>query len=77
MGNKEFSFPSIKSPIKDEACLFYVAVTRAKRNLYLSSVEQESQFITCAFSDIMNNSRQEIEDWEDDFEAKLEYCFEE
>ena len=76
-GNKEFSFPSIKSNIRSEGCLFFVGVTRAKRNLYLSSVEQESQFITCAFSDVMNNSRQEIEDWEDDFEAKLEYCFEE
>ena len=76
-GNKEFSFPSIKSNIRSEGCLFFVGVTRAKRNLYLSSVEQESQFITCAFSDIINNSRQEIEDWEDDFEPKLEYCFEE
>lgn len=66
VGNCEGKFPSIKSNIRSEGCLFFVACTRAKQGLYLSSVERESQFVTCAFSDVMNNSFQKIEEWEFD-----------
>lgn len=44
VGIEDGKFPSDKSDIKEEARLMYVAVTRPKNNLYLSSIG-ESQFI--------------------------------
>ena len=37
IGNDEEKFPNEKAERMDEARLFYVAVTRAKENLYLST----------------------------------------
>ena len=59
-------FPNQKAPKKDEACLFYVAVTRARENLYLSSVEIESEFVECAYGDV--GSGNEIEEWNEPVE---------
>lgn len=59
-------FPNQKAPKKDEACLFYVAVTRARENLYLSSVEIESEFVECAYGDV--GSGHEIEEWNEPVE---------
>ena len=39
------NFPHKDSKIEDEACLFFVAVTRSIKNLYLSEVENHSIFI--------------------------------
>ena len=38
-------FPHAKSPIKDEARLFYVGVTRPKESLYLSQIGENNRFI--------------------------------
>lgn len=38
-------FPHIKSPIEDEARLFYVGITRAKENLYITQIGNDNKFI--------------------------------
>ncbi|MNG34947.1 ATP-dependent DNA helicase UvrD1 [compost metagenome] len=38
-------FPHDKSDLLEESCLFYVAVTRAKQNLYISEIGKDNQFI--------------------------------
>lgn len=38
-------FPDCDCPIKDEACIFYVAITRAIDYLYVSYVDYETDFI--------------------------------
>ena len=38
-------FPHKRSVLIDEARLFYVAITRAKENLYLSQIGYDNQFI--------------------------------
>lgn len=43
-------FPHKKSPIDDEARLFYVAATRAKNNLYLSQIYDDNKFINQYFN---------------------------
>lgn len=43
IGLQDGKFPSPLSSIEDEARIFYVAVTRAKENLYITSID-ESQF---------------------------------
>lgn len=45
IGIEDGKFPSATSDIKEEARLFYVAVTRPKENLYLSSIF-DSQFVS-------------------------------
>lgn len=39
-------FPCYRSPIIEEANLFYVAVTRAKENLHISQIGEDNRFIT-------------------------------
>lgn len=42
---EDTKFPHKKSPIIDEARLFYVGITRAKENLYLSQIGENNKFI--------------------------------
>jgi DNA helicase-2/ATP-dependent DNA helicase PcrA len=53
-------FPHDKSPLLDEARLFYVGVTRPKENLYLSQIGQGNQFIEEYMSNINLNNRREV-----------------
>ncbi len=48
IGNQEGKFPSSYSPIEEEANVFYVGVTRAKTNIYLTTINSSTfveQFI--------------------------------
>jgi DNA helicase-2/ATP-dependent DNA helicase PcrA len=45
IGVEDTKFPHAKSDISDEARLFYVGVTRAKENLYLSQIGEGNRFI--------------------------------
>ncbi len=45
IGVEDEKFPHAKSPINDEARLFYVGVTRPKENLYLSQIGMDNKFI--------------------------------
>ncbi|WP_346938141.1 ATP-dependent helicase [uncultured Clostridium sp.] len=45
VGVEDGKFPSKKSPLEDEARLFYVAVTRPKNNLTISQIYEDNQFV--------------------------------
>lgn len=45
VGVEDGKFPHQKAVLEEEARLFYVAVTRAKENLYISQIGQDNQFI--------------------------------
>lgn len=45
IGIEDGKFPHDRSPLLDEARLFYVGVTRAKENLWLSQINEDNQFI--------------------------------
>ena len=57
-------FPSKTSDFSEEGNLFFVACTRAKENLHISTVEEIPEFVNVTFNDILNNALQEIEEWE-------------
>jgi DNA helicase-2/ATP-dependent DNA helicase PcrA len=45
IGIEENKFPNQKAPLDEESRLFYVAVTRAKQNLYLSEIGYNNRFV--------------------------------
>ena len=59
-------FPSKTADYREEGNLFYVACTRAKENLHISTVEEIPEFVSVTFKDILNNALQEFNNW--DFE---------
>ena len=48
-------FPSKTADYREEGNLFYVACTRAKENLHISTVEEIPEFVNVTFNDILNN----------------------
>ena len=45
VGVEDGKFPHNKSELEDEARLFYVAITRAKEDLFISQISSENRFV--------------------------------
>ena len=54
IGVEDGKFPNNKTEIIDEARLFYVAITRARNNLYLSQINDDNLFINQYFNKNIN-----------------------